>query len=220
MILEVKLVMSHSVLVSGLESLSEMPVGRRNVQACENTVITRGHTKRQLLSREHDIALPVLTPVACHRYPPSVAPLHLHRHDVATPTNVGHQHEVEVWVPVDGEADTPFLLARDTPVSHGHDPAFVYRELEERGLRHVEVWTGRVAPTAVIVGQRGVGRTKVCGRDNHGRMSGQAPFGIVNALQLEARAARSPGIEERGAERGRVRAVTLGVEVAVTACTP
>ena len=74
-----------------------------------------------------------------------------------------------------------------------------------------------VAPTAIVAVERVVGRTKVRGRHDYRRLSGQAPLGIVDTLHLEARPAREARVKERGAQRGRVGAVALAVQVAVAA---
>ena len=75
----------------------------------------------------------------------------------------------------------------------------------------------RVAPPAVVAVERVVGRTKVGRGDEDRRLSGQAPLRVVHALHLEARAARKPAVEERGAQRRGVGAVALAVEVSVAA---
>lgn len=71
---------------------------------------------------------------------------------------------------------------------------------------------GDVAPPAVAVRGAEVGG----GHDDGAR---ETPPVVVRALDLEAGAAASPAVEERRAQRRRVRAVSAAVEVAVPACS-
>lgn len=72
---------------------------------------------------------------------------------------------------------------------------------------------GRVAPAAVVVGEGEVGGAEVGGRDGDG--SGQAPFGVVGAGHFVASAAAEAVVEQRRAQRHRVRPVPLAVQVPI-----
>ena len=110
---------------------------------------------------------------------------------------------------VNGEADAAFLDARDAAVINGDDAGAVLGYFQEDGLGEVEVLTWRIAPTAVIVGERRVGRTEVGGGDGDG--AGEAPAGLAGAFDLVAGAAGEAAVEEDGAQGGRVGAVPLAV---------
>jgi hypothetical protein len=101
------------------------------------------------------------------------------------------------------------------PVCDGHDAGAVLRDLEEGRLRHVEVRARRVAPAAVVAGEAVVGRAEVGGRDGDGARQARLP-GVV-APQLVAGPAGRAVVEQRRAERRRVRAVPAAVHVAVAA---
>jgi len=99
------------------------------------------------------------------------------------------------------------------PVGDGHDAGAVLRDLEEGRLRHVEVRARRVAPAAVVAGEAVVGRAEVGGR--HGDGARQARLPVVVAAQLVAGPARRAVVEQRRAQRRRVRAVPRAVHVPV-----
>ena len=81
--------------------------------------------------------------------------------------------------------------------------------MEEGRLGHVEVRAGRVAPAAVVAGEAVVGRAEVGGRHGDGARQARTP-GVV-APQLVARPARRAVVEQRRAQRRRVRAIPLAV---------
>ena len=102
----------------------------------------------------------------------------------------------------------------EPPVLHGHDAGAGLGDPGEHRLGEVEVRLRRVAPPAVVVGERVVGRAEVGGRHHGG--AGQAAA-AAGAPDLEARAAAPPVVEQRGAQRRRVRPVPRAVQVAVAA---
>lgn len=53
----------------------------------------------------------------------------------------------------------------------------VLGNLQESGLSHVEVLEGRIAPTAVVIGQGQIRWAEVGGGDNDG--AGEAPFRVI-----------------------------------------
>jgi hypothetical protein len=74
----------------------------------------------------------------------------------------------------------------------------------------------RVAPAAVVGGERVVRRAEVGGRDDDGAEEARVgPAASSVAPDLEAGAAAEAAVEERCAQRRRVGAVPLTVEVAV-----
>ncbi|CAA7389706.1 unnamed protein product [Spirodela intermedia] len=129
----------------------------------------------------------------------------------------------------------PFTLTRSTSpapatfvmstrlkpaVSDGDDAGTVLGDLEEHGHGEVEVGTRRVAPAAIVGGEGKVRGAEVGGGDEDGGASAVAPPGIVGALDLEARPAAQPVVEEGRAQRCSLHAVALTVQVAIPACPP
>jgi hypothetical protein len=104
-------------------------------------------------------------------------------------------------------------------VGDGDDAGAVLCDVEEHGHGEVEVGAGRVAPPAVVGGERVVRRAEVGGGDVDGGAPRVAvlPPGLVLAPDLEARAAALPLVEQRRAQRRVVHAVALAVQVAVPA---
>ena len=76
---------------------------------------------------------------------------------------------------------------------------------------------GRIAPSAIVIGEGVVGWTKVGCRDGDGVM--QAPFGVVIALQLITSSAPLSVVEESCAESRRVCTVALAVQIPVPTCS-
>ena len=101
-------------------------------------------------------------------------------------------------------------------VDHGHDATAVDANLEPGGLGHVEVLAGRVTPAAVIIRQGVVGRAQVGGGDGHRCATYAEPrVRLVVAGDPVALPTRGAIVEQRCAQRRRVRAVARGVQVAV-----
>ncbi|KAB8084081.1 hypothetical protein EE612_006543, partial [Oryza sativa] len=190
--------------LAALEGLAELPAGRHDVVAGDGAAVADGDLEGEALAVEVGVALPVLAPVAGHGLPPGAGPLDRHGLHVAWAGHVGHKNQVEVGVPVDGEPDPALLHARHPSVGDGHDAGAVHADLEEGRLGHVEVGARRVAPAAVVVGERVVRRAQVGGGD--GDAARQAPLPIVVAPQLVARPARRAVVEQHRAQRRRVGA--------------
>ena len=205
-----------------LECLAEAPACGRHVVRRQRPAVAGGHSERQALPVQLPVALPVLAPIPAHGHPSCLRALDGHRRHVSRAAHVGDEHQVEVGVAVDGEADAALLGAGHAAVEHRHDAAAVHPDLLERRLRHVEVLPRRVAPAAGVAGLGGVGRAEVGGGDHHaGGAAANAPLGVGGgvALDLEAGAAAESGVEERGAEGGGVSAIARAVEVSVAAGT-
>ncbi len=101
------------------------------------------------------------------------------------------------------------------PELHRHNVGLGLGDAEERGLRHLEVLLGEVAPAAVVVGESEVGRAEVGGRHHHRRAAAEAPQHVVHAPHLVAAAARAAAPEQRAAHAGGVPPVPEDVQVAV-----
>jgi hypothetical protein len=208
-----------SVELGPAEGLAEGPAAGGSVGGDHGAAVAGGDAEGEGLAVEERVALPVLAPVAGHGLPPRGAvTLHGHRVHVAGAAHVGDQHQVEVGVAVDGEPDAALLVACDPAVGDGDNAGPVERDALEYGLRHVEVGARRIAPAAVVGRERVVGRAEVGGRDDDGaRQAGVAPAPGGFAPDLEAGAAAEAVVEERRAQRRRVGAVPLAVQVAVAA---
>lgn len=76
---------------------------------------------------------------------------------------------------------------------------------------------GRVAPPAIVARQSVVRRAEVGGRDEDRRAAGVAPLRVVGALDLEAGSAAQTVVEESRAQRRRLHAVALAIQIPVTA---
>ncbi|BAS87106.1 Os03g0822033, partial [Oryza sativa Japonica Group] len=186
-----------------LEGLAEVPSGGCGVPGCGGAAVAAGDAERERLADEDGVGLPVLAPVPRHGHPPGARPLHARPHDVPGPGHVRDQHQVEVPEPVYREPNPSLLPARHPAVGDGDDAGAVLGDVEEHGHGEVEVGARRVAPAAVVGGEGVVGRAEVGGGDEDGGAPRVAPLppGLVHALDLEARAAALPGVEQRRAQR-------------------
>jgi len=97
--------------------LTKLPVSRHKVVASDSSTITCSHLKREALTIQVRVALPILPPVSRHGLPTSPWPLDGHRVNITSSSNICHQNQVEVWVTIDGEPDTSFLHTRDSVLS-------------------------------------------------------------------------------------------------------
>lgn len=77
---------------------------------------------------------------------------------------------------------------------------------------------GRITPTPIIVGQGVVRRAEVGRRDNNG--AGQAPFPVSHTRNLIAGATSQAIVEQSCAQRRRVCAVPLAVQVPIPTSSP
>ncbi|RWW62413.1 hypothetical protein BHE74_00030452 [Ensete ventricosum] len=215
--------------VLALEGLAELPVGGDDVPGGGGPAVAAGDTEGQGLADEDGVGLPVLAPVAGHGHPPRAGPLHAGAHDVAGARHVGDQHQVEVLEPVDGEPDPSRPPARhpaapDISVNTCHSKILLLmRPISGGGWVEVEVGAGRIAPPAIVRGERVVGRAEVGSRDEDGGAPSVAPLRIARALDLEARPAALPLVEQRRAQSRRLHPVPLAVQVPIPtrpSCTP
>lgn len=99
---------SNPKVLSG-ECLSELPVGRGDVPWGGGSSVTACNPKRQSLSDQLCVWLPVLPPVSAHAHPSRPRPLHTHSHNVACSGNIRDQHQIEITETVDGKTDSTAL---------------------------------------------------------------------------------------------------------------
>ncbi|CAA7395034.1 unnamed protein product [Spirodela intermedia] len=104
------------------------------------------------------------------------------------------------------------------PVGDGNDAGAVLGNVLEDGLGEVEVFLRGVAPAAGVVGEGGVGGTEVGGGDDNGAR--KAPPPVVDAADLIAGTAAQPVVEQRRAQRRRLRPVPLAVQISIPASSP
>ena len=101
-------------------------------------------------------------------------------------------------------------------VEDGDDSASVNADLFPSGLSHVEVLKGRVAPSAVVVGESEVWWAKIGGCYGHRRpFDAPTGVGLVIARDLDALPAGCSVVEQRGAQRCRACPVTRVVQVPI-----
>lgn len=93
----------NSLELSSGERLPERPPCRRNIVRNNGAPVARGHLKRQALTAEVRVVLPILAPVSGHGLPLSSGPFDRNRLDVAGAPHVGDENQVEEGVAVDGE---------------------------------------------------------------------------------------------------------------------
>jgi hypothetical protein len=91
-------------------------------------------------------------------------------------------------------------------------------ELEEGRHGKVEVLERRIAPSAVVVGQRPIGRTQIGGRHSQPGCSWHAPLRFI-AYQRVASSTPQAGVEKSRAQRCCVGSIACGVQIAISTCT-
>jgi len=99
--------------LGALEGLAELPAGGDGVVAGGGAAVAGGDLERERLPVQVRVALPVLAPVPGHGLPPGPGAPDGDGPHVAGARHVGHQHQVEVGVAVDGEPDAALLVARN-----------------------------------------------------------------------------------------------------------
>lgn len=97
--------------LSPTEGLAKGPVWRSHIGWDNRAAIACCHLEREGLAIEVCIALPVLAPIARHRLPPSSRPFNGGCHYITSTTNICYEHQVEVWVAINGEPDPTTLPA-------------------------------------------------------------------------------------------------------------
>jgi hypothetical protein len=194
--------LSSIELRTGSVGAPEEPPGRRDVVSRDFAAIVGPEPERQALPVEVGVALPVSAPVVAQGHPPGAGALDPRlRHHAAT-SDIGNRHQLKVVVTTDGEPDTAAALAGHPAVVDGHDAGLVHGDGLARLLLHVEVAARRVAPAAVVAGQRPVGRAEVGGRHGDGGRPGLAPLGLARvAGDAKPGAAHGAVVEQRGAQR-------------------
>jgi hypothetical protein len=214
--------MARSIRLSevhtGLISEPEAPVRRRDVVSEDGLFGGVGcELEAERLSSELRERLVRGAPVVAHADPPgAAAALHPHLADVTGAGHVHHVRQQPVRVPLQREPDAALPHAGHPAVHDGHDASAPEGHLHEGRFGEVEVGARRVAPAAVVGVLRPVGRAQVGRRHRDHRRAPVAPR-RAHAPHLVARPATVPVLEQRRAQRRRVRAVPSGVQVAVPA---
>jgi hypothetical protein len=205
-------------LLPGLVGPAEEPVGWRDVVGRDFAAVVGAEPEREAPAVEVGGALPLRAPVPAQGHPARVGALDPCLRYHAGAAHVGDEHELEVVVAVDGEPHAASPGARHPLVHHRDDAGAVDADLLPRRLRHVEVLPRRVAPAAVVAGLGVVRRAQVGRRHGH-RHAPLAPLPAVLgvARHLVALPARRAVVEQRRAQRRRVRPVPRRVQVAVPA---
>jgi hypothetical protein len=161
-------------LVGG-EGLAELPPSRGNVQELNVLPTGAGNGEAESLAYKRSIGLPVGAPVPGHLDPPRVGVLDPRAAHGPAAVGVLDADKLEVVAAGDDEARAAGARALDKLVQDWHNPSSVDADVVPRWLRHVEVQAQRVAPSAVVAGQRVVGRAQVGGRHDD-RVAGLAPL--------------------------------------------
>ena len=92
--------------------MAKLPIGGSNVPWSGSAPVTACDPKREWLTNQNSVWLPVLTPVTTQAHPPSLWPFHARPHDIPCTRDVGDQDQVEVFEAVDCEPDSSMLSAR------------------------------------------------------------------------------------------------------------
>ena len=132
-------IISSNPEVLSCEGLTELPIGRGDVPRGWGAPVAPRNPKRQRLSHQHCVWLPVLTPVAAHGHPASLGPLHQHAHDIPCTRDVGDQDQVEVAEAVDSEPD-PTVLAAWHPAQISRQPLGHFGHLIKAKLFFLLAW--------------------------------------------------------------------------------
>lgn len=107
-----KLVCLYGELVSFICG-SKLPVSGSDIVGDNSLTIAGGDTERQCLCVQVIAAvLPVLSPVPVHWVPPRVGSLHGDLLHVTSTCYIGDEHQHEVGIPVDAEANAPSFYTR------------------------------------------------------------------------------------------------------------
>ena len=204
--------------VAGVRLGAEGPPRRHDVVGVHRLAAGGGDPEGERLSDELGVALPVCSPVPVHGDPPRVCPLDRHGPDGAAAGDVGDEHELEVLEARDAEPHPSLPPALDPLVEDRDDAGAVDADGLPGGLGHVEVGAWGVAPAAVVVGERPVGRAEVGGGDGDGAGAGLAHICLAGVAHDEvALPARRAVLEQHRAQRRVPHAVALVVQVIVSA---
>lgn len=106
-----ELVLSQLIL-SSFKSLSKLPTSWNDVVRCNGPAITRSDTKGKALAIKIGIALPILSPISGHGFPPCLGPFNGNSMDISCAPNVCYQHQVEVGMTIDSKPYSSFLHTR------------------------------------------------------------------------------------------------------------
>lgn len=97
-----------------LKSLPILPKRWDNIHASHRAAISCSDHKWETLPEQVTAELPVLTPVAPHRLPPSLWSSDFHCSDISIATYVWNEDKVVELVPIHGEVHSPTPPARSS----------------------------------------------------------------------------------------------------------
>ena len=99
--------------------LTKLPICWSNTVRCKCPAATGCYLKRKWLPYKIDIALPVLSPVSRHRYPPRFRALHFHCYYFTIQSHISYQDLAEVSAPAHCESyPIPSLTVHPTQCLH------------------------------------------------------------------------------------------------------
>lgn len=114
---------------------------------------------------------------------------------------------------IDCEPDASPSSAGYPLVSYRDNSSSVLSNVLEHRLREIKMLLRRIAPTACIVGEGVVRWAKIGSCDHNG--AGQAPFGVINTLNLIARPTAQTVVEQSRAQGCSVRSITLAIQIPI-----
>ena len=121
----------HSLKLTSLEGLTKLPISRCHVVACDSSTVTGGDLKRETLSIEEGVALPILPPVPWHGLPTSFGPFDGDCIDIPCTRDVVDQNQVEVRVSINCE---PY-----SSLFHTRHPVFIIKKTKTKdSIIHIE----------------------------------------------------------------------------------
>ncbi len=120
---------------------SKLPVSRSNIVGDNSLTIAGGDTERQCLwVQVIATVLPVLSPVPAHCVPPRVGSLHGDLLHVASTCYIGDEHQHEVGIPVDAEANAPSFHTRYSAAAAESKGKLKYKKNKQSDLIRIRSW--------------------------------------------------------------------------------
>lgn len=101
---------SNSEILAG-KCLTKLPVGWDYIPWSGTASVTACHPKREWLTNQNGVWLPVLSPVSAHTHPPGPCSFYARLHDIPCARHVGDQYQVKVTESVYCEPYSPSLPA-------------------------------------------------------------------------------------------------------------
>lgn len=167
--------------------------------------------KRERLTRQHRVGLPVLAPIPAQGYPAGLGSFDRGLDDISCTSDVGDQDQVEVTETVNLEPDPSLLAARNPAVRDGNDSGAVLGNPEEHWHCKIEVRARRVAPPAIVIWQSIIRGAEIGGSDENGRAARVTPLRFISTFELKTSSATEPIVEQSCAQRCSIDSVSLAV---------